>query len=173
MIARFRYLQPAPRPQYVLWMCSALLLIAAAIFVWDGLSLREEAAQFHLQSQAQARAMDAAPKPALVSDEHRQQWEKLARERAFRWYPVFSAIEKSATDDIDLLEFQPEKVGGSMLLRGDARSMEALVTYLEHLNEQPGLREARLERQKTKLRDNMTVISFDIRADLKASIGVH
>lgn len=104
--------------------------------------------------------------PSRAEMERNAHWDKLRIERNFNWYPLFVALERSSGDDIELLEFLPDKANGVLTLRGEAKDMDALVLYMARLSEQPGIGQAYLSRQKKSARDALQVIAFELHASI-------
>jgi hypothetical protein len=121
-----------------------------------------------LQSRVERMRVVLPPKPRIgrAEEERIAEWSKLAVERKFNWYPVFVALEKANSEDIELLEFRPDKASGRMTLRGEARSLQALVAYLKRLAELRPTSRAYLSHQKVASRDGLQVVIFEIQASM-------
>lgn len=162
------YLLP-PRRGRRLWLFACACVVAsmvlgqAALDTWSDLQLtRKQIGQLSV-------VPPAPPKPSRGELETHARWAALQQERDFRWYPLFAALEGASSDDIELLEFQPEKSNGKVILRGEARTVEALFDYAQSLSGQPAFASAVLLRQKKKQRDSLVVIAFEIEATLAPS----
>lgn len=155
-----------PRTGSGRWLWAGLMLSCAcaaySAFALDALSSRTN------QTKQEAARLREPPRPtqrvSKVDEERNAQWEKLAVERNFGWYPVFHALEKASQEDIELLEFRPDKVNRQLSLRGEARDMKALVDYLGRLSEQPVVRRAYLVHQKATQRGSLPILEFEVHA---------
>lgn len=145
---------------------SALLL---ALAVWFGVLAVQEHEQAVLTAQRverarAARVMKPAPKLTTGEQEVLKRWAALNAERSFSWTPIFSAVERAASPDIELLEFQPEKEQRRISLLGEARNQHALTVFLEALARQAVLRNVHLTHQEKRTRDRLDTMQFEISA---------
>ncbi|MYM67693.1 hypothetical protein GTP45_12725 [Pseudoduganella sp. FT55W] len=158
----------APWPRYTrwVWLLCALLAAGAIVVAVDAYRLGAQAAadQEHLAQLHKLAKPKVQPKLSRSELEEQKRWASLRAEKAFDWYPVFVALERSSEADIELLEFEPDKAGRRIVLRGEARNTEALRDYLERLSVQNAFAEVYLAHEKTKLRDGFVTLSFEIRA---------
>jgi hypothetical protein len=163
------YLRPAQSHSRWLYGCAFLLILAGAGLGWTTL------AEYRLAEHAQERngklaaSLGAQKVPTMgrVEQENMKRWGQLKMERDFPWEQVFRAVEKSASTDIELLEFKPDKMNRAIGLSGEARNRKALLTYLEQLSKQTALTGVYLTHQQTVQRENLETISFEIKATLK------
>lgn len=157
-----------PRPRYVgaAWLLAFLACGGAA---WLAVEAWQQTAQT-LTAQAALQRLEARRKPVEPAKpnktevELQRRWSALAAERSFNWYPVFLALERAARDDIELLEFLPDKAARRLTLHGEARDSAALTAYLAGLAEQENLQEVYLAHQKNVQRGGLSTIAFEIRA---------
>lgn len=161
-------LQPRRRGQVWLWVV-ALSAILASLYMghtaWrTGIATRDaEASLQRVTAQLQRRVVPA-PVLSRAEIEQSRRWSALAAERAYSWYPLFQALEKSSSDDVELLEFMPDKAAHSVVLRGEARTVEDLNAYLAALAAQHALRNVHLVHQKNASRGGLLLVQFEIRA---------
>ena len=163
-----RYLFPHQHSSRWLW---ALVLILACLTVWLGF----QAYQFHIQTAEiqtrveKLRVRQAAlekSKPTQKELEEQKRWTALKQERDFPWERIFKAVERASSKDIELLEFEPDKRNRIIVLRGEARDLAALVSYLERLSLQAGLSDVHLVHQQNVTRDRLETVSFEMKATL-------
>ena len=157
-----------PRARGQGWTCLAALVIAAGA-VWGaylGLSAQAQAQRSEaiLQQALDRRSVAPAPKPTRSETDIARRWQALAAERAYSWYPVFHALEQASSPDIELLEFLPDKASGKLVLRGEARNVEALTSYVALLARQDVLSEVHLAHQKNVVRGSLELMTFEVRA---------
>ena len=150
------------------WLCliAVLCIVAAAALGLESMNAWKDISRTRTLASQLSAPKPELPKPTRSELDMQARWMALRHEREFRWYPVFSSLEGASSEDIELLEFQPEKGSGQVTLRGEARTVEALFDYVQRLSEQPALASAVLLRQKKKQRDALTVVSFEVQATL-------
>ena len=163
-----RLLRPCSRRPVLLWALCTLLLTLACVLAWDAYGRYHKVATGQ-QDLARLRSANHIPLPRKISreeQEKRKRWAALQAERDFRWYPVFRGLEGASAEAIELLEFAPDKVNRTFLLRGEARDVDGLIRYLEALTHQDGFHRVYLAHQKTLNRDGMSVVTFEIKGAL-------
>lgn len=166
MTALDKYLIPARRQQKRLWILSAACIFIAVGITRDYIESEGRAVQLEQVAAKLQLPPPAKPRLSKAEVQRYQEWSKLAIERSFNWYPIFKALERASSDDIELLAFEPDKANGQFVLRGEAKSMEALVAYLARLSEQKTIGRAYLTRQQTSERQSLKTLAFEIRASL-------
>lgn len=163
------YLKPRPRHRGAIWLVSIGMFVAAGILALQAWEAHQ--ASIRIEGAIEQRREALRPKPVLEPTraelDTQQRWAKVDSERSFAWYPVFLAIEQASSDDIELLEFAPEKPSKRLMLRGEARDKAALFAYLESLSAQPAFRQVYLTQQKTKINGALTTVSFELNAQLR------
>ena len=163
-----KFLRPSnPAP---IWLLLLVVACIAVSFV-SLIDFKRQTDSWNEVAQQVVRLKTAVrpkPRPSKADDVQREQWAKLSAERGFDWYPIFLALERASTGDIELLEFQPDKANKQLRLRGEARDMKALASYLERLSAQRTITEAYLSHQKKTERDAIQVVAFEIRATLSS-----
>lgn len=165
-----KLLTPWPRHVRQLGLLSIALIIGAAMLADNAWQLAELAekdkarlARLHKRVAPRVQA-----KPSLNEVEEQKRWAALDAERAFDWYPIFLSLERSSEADVELLEFEPDKSGRKLVLRGEARNVEALTDYMERLSVQGAFSEVYLAHEKIKIKDRLSTLTFEIRASLPA-----
>ncbi len=160
----------APKPRHSLTVSTALFALAIAatgftLLCWQHFAgskgLDEQLA--NLQTAQSARIV---PAPNLRQAEEAKQWAQVRAEREFPWEKIFHAIERTASPDIELLEFHPDKLNRVIILRGEAKSIEALLAYLQDLNIKTGWSEVHLTHQEKVNHGALETISFEVKASL-------
>lgn len=171
MSESYQKLTPWPNHSRLLW-CLCAVLAAAAVFVGlDAHRLADEASvdtERHTRLQRQARPKVQVKLSRNELDDQKR-WAGLRDERAFDWYPVFLGLENSSEADIELLEFEPDKVGRKMVLRGEARNIDAVADYMERLSAQGVFGQVYLSHEKVKLRGTLPLVVFEIRTTIVAN----
>ncbi len=160
-----------PRPRMVAPVLGAVTLMVCAS-IWLGtMVMQQRDARSVMESRiAVLRAAQVRPPvvvPTKAETEVQKQWATLKAERDFSWSPLFSAIEKASSADIELLEFQPDKANRRVMLRGEAKDQAAMVAFVDALAEQQVLKHVHLTHQKIRRRDRLQTIVFEIKAGVK------
>ncbi|MBB3121515.1 PilN domain-containing protein [Pseudoduganella violacea] len=163
-----RYLVP-PSPVRPVAVAALVLLLVSGSWLARAAYERWQEAQ-ELQGRAermasrQEKPVVNLPDPAQA--EIQKHWRALQAERDFAWYPVFAAVENAVGDDIELMEFEPDKVNLQIALRGYARDSETLQEFIRELVLQPALLDVHLTHQKNVLRSAAKVLHFEVKAEI-------
>lgn len=168
MDAMSRYLTPPARFSWQLWSLAAVLC-GLALYLGGQAYGQHEQASVTMARGDRLRAAQASrpvPKVSRLEAEEQKRWATLKVERDFAWRPLFDALEQVASTDIELLQFQPDKVAGRVYLSGEARDEAALAAFLEALSSQTALKNVHLTYQENKARDRLVTILFEIKATL-------
>lgn len=159
-----------PRATGRRWLWGAILMALAVTGWGTALSWQAQIDARHfealLRNAKSKRTAAPPPQPTRSETDLARRWHALAVERAYSWYPVFRALEQASSPDIELLEFLPDKASRKLVLRGEARNVEALTAYLALLSKQKILNEVHMAHQKNISRAGLTVMTFEIRASL-------
>lgn len=83
---------------------------------------------------------------------------------ALPWDGLFGDIEAALTTDIALLGVQPDPKGRNVILQGEARNLNALLTFLARLDASPGLRDAHLTQHEVRGKDPNHPMAFTVQA---------
>ena len=162
------YLAPPPRHGFALALIVMGLALAAAALGTLGWRQLEKTTRLEAQ-MAQLRSAQAervVPPPSVQQVSEEKQWAQLRLERDFPWDKVFRAIERTASPDIELLEFHPDKPNRVIMLQGEARNMEALLAYLGSLSAKTGWSGVHLTHQEKVKHGALETISFEVKASL-------
>ena len=168
MSAGHQKLTPWPNHTRLLW-CVCAVLVAAAVFA--GVDAHRLAGEASIDRERYERLHKLSLpkvqiKPSSKELEEQKRWDGLRAERAFDWYPIFVGLENSSEADVELLEFEPDKVGRKLVLRGEAKNIEALTDYMDRLSAQGVFAQVYLTHEKVKLRGALPVVVFEIRATI-------
>ncbi len=160
-----------PRPRFVpLAIGGALALAALAIYA-AGMAVEQHAQLGATEQQAErlraAQVVRPAPLASKTEVEEQKRWAVFKAERDFSWAPLFNALQVAGNPNIELLEFQPDKAGGRIMLRGEAKDEEALIAFMEVLAAQPLFQNVHLSHRKIKRRDRLVTVAFEIKAALR------
>ncbi|HEY8023548.1 MAG TPA: hypothetical protein VIF60_03210 [Burkholderiaceae bacterium] len=161
-------IRPKPRRTALLWLASLVLLALAAGAGTLAYMRHQSVEQFQALRTALAaqQAAQVVPAPNQQEQMEQKKWAQLRLERDFPWNGVFKVVEKVATPDIELLEFRPDKLNRTIVLKGEARNLAALLAYLDALGNQSGWSKVFLAHQQTVQRGTLETISFEIKGTL-------
>ncbi|MCK0512057.1 hypothetical protein [Aromatoleum buckelii] len=120
-----------------------------------------EAIVARLRHQLQ-RKLSAAPAPPSPppSAKEVQAANKVAAQRNADWSGLFAALARTRSDDAALLEIHADAAGGTLRLVGEAPALGAAFDHLHRLQQQGGLRDARIDRHEWTSGDGGDVVRF-------------
>jgi hypothetical protein len=162
------YLAPKPRNGLGISLAMLALAVAAiwlALLDWKQLNksrlLDEQLATLQVK-----RAARAVPIQSRQQIDEAKQWTQLRLEKDFPWQSVFQAIERTSSQDIELLEFHPDKSNRLIVLSGEARNIDGLLAYLQELSIKTTWTNVHLTHQEKIQHGTLETISFEIKAAL-------
>ncbi|MCE2949110.1 MAG: PilN domain-containing protein [bacterium] len=150
----------------------ALVLLAtglavASAAVWSIDTLREERAAIReqvasMRSGPAPRSRVATAEAAMPPERQREvaQANRIADSLNLPWSGLLDAIEHAAGAPVALLALQPDPQDGTVRLSGEARSLPAVLGYLELLQQQPVLSQVRLESHETMVQEPQRPVRF-------------
>lgn len=127
---------------------TALLLLAALVVLlasaWHYLAMEGEVAS---SEQAVAAKRQTLQRLQPVPDRPQEKGLDQAIEQANAvwlslnqpWPELFAALEASKTDDVALLAVEPDPLKHSVRIIAEVKKREAMLAYVERLEQQPGL----------------------------------
>lgn len=160
-------LRPRAKRSPILIGLGVACLAASIGLGWQTRVLQQQqAAQALAEAKRQAAHQSARP---VLSPQAQQAAATIRAELTYPWPTLLLAVERTANKDIELLGFSPDKKAGTVALRGEARTPEALVAYVGELAKQPGLSRVHLVVQQTVIREQLQTVEFEIRARVAAT----
>jgi hypothetical protein len=142
-------------------------LVVAATAVWSVMTVNDERASIRQQAEALRngpvpRSRGAVAEAAMPPERLREvaQANRIAGRLNLPWSGLFDAIEHSAAAPVALLALQPDPQDGTVRLSGEARSLPAVLAYLELLQQQPVLAAVRLESHETMVQEPQRPVRF-------------
>jgi Tfp pilus assembly protein PilN len=156
--------------------CRILGYMAAVSIALAALVIGRMAYMAHQEAAALARSNEdlrvrqaaARAEPSPRDLELQRQWTVLLQERAYPWAKVFRAVENVAGPEIELLEFRPDRRAGTLVLKGEGRTSESVMRYLERLQEDPTFSRVYLVHTASVERGRFVTRSFELRSNLAA-----
>lgn len=150
----------------------ALLLFGTGVIVavaaaWSISTVHDERSSLRQQADAvrngpPPRSRGAVADAAMPPERQREvaQANRIAARLNLPWSGLFDAIEQSAGAPVALLSLQPDPQDGTVRVSGEARSLPAVLAYLELLQQQPALADVRLESHETMVQEPQRPVRF-------------
>jgi hypothetical protein len=171
------FLQPPPPLAHWRWL--GWLALAAAVggtAVWSGaystLVQTRDAAQARNDLLGQ-RARSNAPRRAAPPDAQTladmQRANAVIDQLTVPWNALFDAVEAADAQGLGVLSLAPNARDRSLRLTGEAKSLDALLAYVERMAAQPALAQVHLLGYSTVVRDGAPVVSFSLAAGWRQS----
>lgn len=154
--------------RHIFGFLAAFALALAAIGVARIAYLTHQEAIRFAQSNDDLRMKRASERaePSQKELELQHQWAVLDKERAYPWAKVFRAVEHVSDPEIELLEFRPDRRAGTLVLKGEGRSSESVMRYLERLQEDTTFSRVYLAHTASIDRGRLVTRSFELRLNL-------
>lgn len=169
MINYTAMLRPRARFRFLGYLAALVIMLVAVVIGHAAYLAQQEAAALAWDSeQLRKRQAAANAQPTPQDVELQRQWKVLKQERSFPWARVFRAIEHVADPDIELLEFRPDRRQGTLVLKGEGRSAESVMRYLERLQEDPAFSRVYLAHTASVERGRLLTRAFELRLNLSA-----
>lgn len=154
------------RPGWLGWVLLSLGLVAVGLelvaFEAARADLAErEAIVARLRHQLQ-RKLSAAPAAPSVppSAKEAQAAVKVAVQRNADWSGLFTGLARARSDGVALLEIHADAADGRLNLIGEAPALGVAFDHLHRLQQQGGLRDARIDRHEWASGDGGDVVRF-------------
>ncbi len=169
MIDHAALLRSRPQFRALVYLAALSIAIAALMVGRTALLTHQEAATLR-RSNEELRVKQAAARvePSPKDLELQRQWAVLQQERAYPWAKVFRAVEHVADPEIELLEFRPDRRAGTLVLKGEGRSAESVMRYIERLQEDPTFSRVYLAHTASIERGRLVTRAFEVRLNLNS-----
>jgi len=146
-------------------------LLCAAGVVWHQRVLLQRAAE-RLAQLEEMRSMSRRASPALAGQdsdtpEMREQIKRanvVLAQMNVPWGELFAAVETAQDDTVGLLAVQPDPGAGQIIIGGQARTLPALLAYMERLQRSDRLREVVLASHEVKREEPGQPVEFVLNA---------
>lgn len=153
-------------PARVLLVVGCLAAAAASYGAWtqaqSNSALEEKLARLEHQRPEQPERSGDKANPALASELREAHVLEAALNR--RWSELFQAIEQVKNADIALLSLEPDADKGSLLVTAEARNYDAMLAYLQRLEQTSVLRNALLVQHNVQQKVAERPIRFTLSA---------
>lgn len=151
--------QPSARKgRLVLVVGLVLLVTAMANYRYRATALQD------IEATLQASRQSAASNTEQAAEAEDVALASARRQLALNWEPLFSAIESAVTEDTALLSLDPDPARSAVRLSLEAKNNEAMLSYVDGLSQQPGMRNVVLASQETLIEHPQMPVRFTVEA---------
>jgi len=164
------YVSPPRRPRVPGYALLAAALLASSMLVNRFREVKLETAR--IESSHGLLGADKRPARAPSRervDEEVKSAEAVLRQLALPWSGIIEALEEAATDDVALLQMQPDARQRQLRLAAEARSQEAMLEYLRRLAAAKTLADVYVASHQVKLDDPQRPVQFTVEARLRGA----
>lgn len=145
--------------------------LAAAVAFTHAEQAREDAARWEQKLEdtrrlARRALPSFAPEEAPSEDTAREirAANAVIEQLALPWDGLFRDVESAVTPDVALLSAQPDPKNRRVILGGEARDLNGLLTFIARLESAPGLRDAHLTQHAVRVNEPRRPIAFQVEA---------
>jgi len=166
-----------PRPVRLLGTVLAAVGVAAALWAWaevrDAQDERDRQTERLDDTRRLARRAMPAIERATAPGREAPDREMVAEVRAANevldrlalpWDALFADVERALGPDVALTLVQPDPKGRTVVIDGEARHLNALLTLLARLDAAPALAEAHLRQHEWRVTDPNRPLAFTVEA---------
>jgi hypothetical protein len=150
-----------------------LLVLAIGIAVAAGLLERYRTVSEDLQRIETGRVLLGPTARALRErspqrlDEEAKRVEAVLRQLAMPWGAIIESVEEATTEDVALLQLQPDAQQRQLRLGAEARSQQAMLEYLHRLSAGRALSAVHVVSHQVQIDDPHRPLRFTVQASLK------
>lgn len=150
-------------------LCVAYLLALG----WQLVQARQEAQSIRQELLAtHSISPDAATARAVIlTAEQRRAWNQVARQLNTPWAALLAGLETATPDDVALVSIEPDSRRGAVRLVAEAKSLEALLAYVQALKAVEPFTDAMPLRHETNEQDPNRPIRMTINVNLRERIA--
>jgi Tfp pilus assembly protein PilN len=166
-----------PRPVRVVGTVLAAVGVAVALWAWDAVTEAQDERDRQTERLDDTRRLARRALPAIervkapareapdreMAAEVRAANEVLDR-LALPWDALFADVERALGPDVALTLVQPDPKGRTVVIDGEARHLNALLTFLARLDGAPTLAEAHLRQHEWRVSDPHRPLAFSVEA---------
>lgn len=160
--------RPSPARWPLLGVLLLLIGVAGALYAYS--ETRALNGQISLaQARVESMTQGVKPKAAPTLDSETLQTEVRAanvilQQLALPWNDLFVALETTSDKQIALLSIQPDASKQIVRIAGEAKSFEALLSYMRRIEQSKTLRQVYLNSHEVRLQDAEKPIRFALTA---------
>lgn len=161
------------------WVGRAALAVVALCVLYM-LAVAWQLAQARQETQSvrqELRALDpsrpdaAAERAVALTPEQRRAWNQVARQLNTPWAALLAGLETATPDDVALVSIEPDSRRGAVRLVAEAKSLEALLAYVQALKAVEPFTDAMPLRHETNEQDPNRPIRMTINVGLRERIA--
>lgn len=165
--------RPRPWPGMVLL---ALGLAAAGYQLADYQRIRAATQDWEIQAarleqrrpRAGFRQISLAAGEVVALQREVRQANQVLTQLAWPWEALFRGVEAAGSEQVALLAIEPNLEKRTLLIRGEARDLNALLAYLRRLERQPLFTRLALQSHQVQVHDRDRPVRFAALASLGA-----
>jgi hypothetical protein len=164
------FVAPPRRP---LWL--GLLLLAVALAIGGDLALRLRDARqelSHIETTQSLVNTERAPIKAVPVerlDEHVKASETIVRQLTLPWATLIETLENAGTQDVAVLQVQPDALLRQLRLTAEARNQGAMWQYVNKLAAAKTLEHVHLLNHQVQLEDPQKPLQFSLQATFRGA----
>lgn len=132
---------------------------------WEARAARLELAQHRQRGGFRRIALDAGEAAALQREV--RQANQVLEQLGWPWDALFQGVEAAGSEQVALLAIEPNLEKHTLLIRGEARDLPALLAYLRRLERQPLFRQLVLHSHQVQTQDRERPVRFAAQATLR------
>ena len=158
-------------PRHPRWPGYALLVVS--LIVAGEMTQRYRDAQQDIERQAAAQGLLVAKRPAASRvpkqkiDEQVKEVEAVMRQLTLPWGSLIETVESAGTQDVAILQLQPEAQQRVLRITAEARTQDAMVDYLKRLTQARGFNEVHLLNHQVQQDDPQRPVQFAAQASFR------
>jgi len=167
----FDFHPPARRPG-TLGLGVLVVGRVAAIWVWTNWqTARASVAGLNVQLAAmEQKRPAAAPRPRVRTDEGaRSSQARIASQLSYAWQPAFEALAAARSNSIALVSLDAVQAKSQVNLVAEARQLADAVTFIDALQQQPGVIRAALLQHEMQADNAQKPVRFTVQIHLDAA----
>jgi len=164
------YIAPPRYPRALGFAVLAVALLAGGMLVERFREVKIELQRIEAQQGllgTEKRAARATPRERL--DDEVKAAETVLRQLALPWSTIIETIESATTDDVALLQMQPDAQQRQLRLAAEARNQEAMLEYLRRLSAAKALADVHVASHQVQTEDPQRPIQFTVQALLRGA----
>lgn len=158
------------QPRALGFVVLAIALLAAGMLVERYREVKIDLQRIEAQQGllgTEKRAARAIPRERL--DEEVKAAEAVLRQLALPWSTIIETIEGATTEDVALLQMQPDAQQRQLRLAAEARNQEAMLEYLRRLAAAKSLADVHVASHQVQMEDPQRPIQFTVQAQLRGA----
>ena len=162
------YVAPPRRPRLVGLLVLAVAIAAAGMLVERYRDVRGELER--IEAGQGLLSTERRPAPATSRerlDQEAKSAEAVLRQLALPWSAIIETVEGAATDDVAILQMQPDAQQRQLRLGAEARSEAAMLEYVSRLIAAKLLDQVHVVTHQVQLDDPRRPIQFTVQAAMK------